>query len=201
MGITKHSLSDVLFLKAQQRVLGLLIAQPERSFFANEIVRLAATGTGAIHRELERLTAAGLLKESRVGNQRHFQANREAPIFEELRSIVLKTFGLVDVLREVLLPLAARIRVAFIYGSIARREDSASSDIDLMLISDELAYPDLYAVLAEAEARLGRPVNPTVYKSAELTQKMAEGNAFASRVLSQEKLFVLGSQDDLPESA
>ena len=118
-----------------------------------------------------------------------------------MRSIVLKTFGLVDVLREVLLPLAARIRVAFIYGSIARREDSASSDIDLMLISDELAYPDLYAVLAEAEARLGRPVNPTVYKSAELTQKMAEGNAFASRVLSQEKLFVLGSQDDLPESA
>lgn len=200
MGTIKNSLSAVLFSKAQQRVLGLLFAQPERSFFANEIVRLAATGTGAIHRELERLTAAGLLTENRIGNQRHFQANRDAPIFEELRGIVLKTFGLVDVLREALLPLTTQIQVAFVYGSIAKREDTARSDIDLMLIAEGLAYPELYAALESAEAQLGRPIKPTLYKPAELIHKLAEGNAFAGRVLSQPKLFVLGTEDDLPKS-
>lgn len=202
MGIDKSiSLADALFSKAQQRVLGLLFAQPDRSFFANEVVRLAAMGTGSVHRELERLTVAGLLVESRVGNQRHFQANAASPIFEELRGIAVKTFGLVDVLRDALLPLAAQIEAAFIYGSIARREDTARSDIDLMVLAETLAYPELYAALGEVEPRLGRTINPTLYKPGELRRKLAEGNAFANRVLSQSKLFVLGTEDDLPKPA
>lgn len=195
------SLADALFTKTQQRVLGILFTQPDHSFFANEIVRLSETGTGAVHRELGQLAQAGLLVENRVGNQRHFQANRAAPIFEELRGIVLKTFGLADVLRAALLPLASQIRVAFVYGSIAKREDTASSDIDLMVVSETLAYPELYAVLAEVEPRLGRTVNPALYKPDELTRKLTEGSAFAARVLQQPKLFLLGGEDDLPKSS
>lgn len=199
--ISQTSLADALFTKTQQRVLGILFAQPERSFFANEIVRLSGTGIGTVHRELERLTQVGLLLESRLGNQRHFQANPAAPIFEELRGIVLKTFGLVDVLRAALQPLAGQIQVAFVYGSVARREDTASSDIDLMVVAETLAYPELFAVLGEFEPRLGRTVNPSLYKPAELARKLAAGSAFAARVLHQPKLFVIGGEDDLPKSS
>lgn len=193
-------MADALFTKTQQRVLGVLYAQTERSFFANEIVRLAETGTGAIHRQLEHLTQAGLLIETRQGNQRHFQANQAAPIFEELRGIVLKTFGLVDVLRAALLPLAGQIAVAFVYGSVARREDKASSDIDLLVLTETLAYPELYQILGDAERHLGRTVNPTVFKPDELARKRLEGSAFISRILDQPKIFVLGTENDLPKS-
>ena len=111
------SLSGALFAKTRRRLLGLLYGNPGRSYFANEIVRLADSGTGAVHRELATLEAAGLVTVSRVGNQKHYRANRASPIFEELRGIVVKTFGVADVLREVLAPLAAKIRAAFIYGS------------------------------------------------------------------------------------
>lgn len=202
MGLVRSApgLSDALFAKTRRRVLGLLFGSPERSFFANEIVRLAESGIGAVHRELATLEAAGLLTAKRVGNQKHYQANRASPIFEELRGIVVKTFGAADVLREALAPLAAKIRAAFIYGSVAKGHDTAASDVDLMVISDELTYADLFANASEAERRLVRKVNPTVYTPAELRQKLAAGNAFATRVLEQPKIFVVGTEDDLRES-
>jgi predicted nucleotidyltransferase len=193
------SLSGALFAKTQRRVLGLLYGNPGRSYFANEIVRLADSGTGAVHRELATLEAAGLVTVSRVGNQKHYRANRASPIFEELRGIVVKTFGVADVLREALAPLAAKIRAAFIYGSVAKGSDTATSDIDLMVISDAVTYADLFALASDAEDRLGRKVNPTVYTPAELRQKLAAGNAFATRVLDQPKVFVAGSEDGLRE--
>lgn len=193
-------LSDALFAKTQRRVLGLLFGSPDRSFFANEIVRLAESGIGAVHRELATLEAAGLVTATRVGNQKHFQANRASPIFEELRGIVVKTFGVADVLREALAPLAMKIRAAFIYGSVAKGADTAASDIDLMVVSDEVTYSDLFALATEAERRLGRKVNPTVYTTAELRQKVAAKNAFATRVLERPKVFVIGSENDLRES-
>jgi predicted nucleotidyltransferase len=182
-------LSDALFAKTQRRVLGLLFGNPDRSYFANEIVRLAESGIGAVHRELATLEASGLVTATRIGNQKHYQANRASPIFEELRGIVVKTFG-----------VAARIRAAFIYGSVAKGSDTAASDIDLMVISNEATYSDLFALAAEAERRLGRKVNPTVYTPAELRKKVAAKNAFATRVLEQPKVFVIGSENDLRES-
>src|SRR5205807_6684818 len=131
---------EALFGKTQRQVLGLLFADPERSYFANEIVRLAGSGSGAVHRELAVLEAAGLVSATRVGNQKHYRANRASPIFEELRGIVVKTFGVADVLRGALAPLAAKIRSAFIYGSVAKGNDTATSDIDLMVISDAVTY-------------------------------------------------------------
>jgi len=146
------SVADSLFTKVQQRVLALLFGQPNRSFFANEIIKLAASGSGAVQRELERLETSGLVTSRRVGNQRHYQANTTAPVFPELRSLVLKTSGLADVIRSALARNAREISAAFVYGSVAKHLDTASSDIDLMVISDTLTYADLYAVLEVASS-------------------------------------------------
>ena len=158
---------------------------------------LAGAGSGAVQRELARLAQSGLVTARAVGNQKHYQANPAAPIFAELCGIVQKTVGLAEPLREALAPLAARIRAAFVYGSVAKREDTASSDIDLMLISDELAYPDLYAALEEAGTRLGRTVNPTIYTPQDLAKRVKRKDAFATRVLAQPKLWLIGGDDAL----
>lgn len=192
----RASLSDALFSKTQQRVLGVLFGRPNQSFFANEIVRLAGGGFGAVHRELASLETAGLVTVTRIGNQKHYQANREAPIYEELRGIVLKTVGLADVLRKALAPLAPHIHAAFVYGSVAKGTDTARSDIDLMVVADEVEYGDLFKVASSAEAILGRKINPTVLTSRELKKESAE-DGFHSRVLAQPKIFVIGSGHEL----
>jgi len=191
------SVADALFSKGQQRVLAVLFGNPGRSFYANEIIALAGSGTGAVQRELARLESAGLVTVRRVGKQKHYQANPEAPVFAELRAVVLKTSGLGDVLRTALAPLSRDIRTAFVYGSVAKREDTATSDIDLMVISDRLTYADLFAVLEEATGRLGRKVNPTVYAPAELARRIRQGNAFVRRVLAQPKIWLIGGERDL----
>src|SRR4051812_11600337 len=192
MGSKAPSLGEALFGKTQRQVLGLLFADPERSYFANEIVRLAGSGSGAVHRELAVLEAAGLVSATRVGNQKHYRANRASPIFEELRGIVLKTFGVAGVLREGLAAFAPKIKAAFVYGSLAKGTDTAASDIDLMVIG-EVSYSHALEAVARAEHRLGRKVNPTVYSVADLRQRLAAGNSFATRVLAGPKIFVIGS--------
>jgi predicted nucleotidyltransferase len=191
------SLSNALFSGTQQRVLAWLFGQPERSFYATELIGLAGAGSGAVQRELARLAQSGLVTARTVGNQKHYQANPRAPIYAELCGIVQKTVGLAEPLREALAPLAERIRAAFVYGSIAKREDTASSDIDLMLISDDLAYLDLYAALDAASHRLGRTVNPTIYTLQELAKRVKRKEAFATRVMAQPKLWLIGGEDAL----
>lgn len=189
--------ADALFTKVQQRVLGVLFGNPDRSFYANEIIALAQSGTGAVQRELARLQSAGLVTVQQIGRQKHYQANRAAPVFEELRGLVLKTIGLADVLRAALVPLRDQIVAVFVFGSVAKGHDSATSDIDLMVVSDALSYADLFAALEPAVESLGRPVNPTVYTRAELKRRIDEDNAFVGRVLAQEKIWVIGSVDDI----
>lgn len=190
-------IADALFTKVQQRVLAVLYGNPGRSFYANEVIALAGSGTGAVQRELARLDAAGLVVVTRVGKQKHYQANEAGPVYQELRGLVLKTSGMVDVLRVALAPLAAQIHAAFVYGSVAKRQDSANSDIDLMVLSDSLSYADLFAALEEATNRLGRPVNPTVYTRKDLEKRIQAGNAFVKRVLEQPKLWVIGEEHGL----
>jgi predicted nucleotidyltransferase len=192
----RASLSDALFSKTQQRVLGVLFGRPDQSFFANEIVRLAGGGFGAVHRELASLETAGLVTVTRIGNQKHYQANREAPIYDELRGIVLKTVGLADVLRKALAALAPHIHAAFVYGSVAKGTDTARSDIDLMVVADDVEYGELFKATTAAEAMLGRKINPTVLTSRELKKESAE-DGFHSRVLAQPKIFVIGSGHEL----
>lgn len=195
------NLANTLFTKGQQRVLRLLFGHPDRSFFANEIIRQTGGGAGAIHRELKTLTQAGVLIENSIGNQRHFQANPKCPIYTELLGIVRKTFGISGVLHEALNPLSNQIDLCFIYGSVARGEENASSDIDLLVVSETLTYPDIFPALAEAEKQLLRTINPTLYKPGELQRKQQEGNAFVSRVLTQPKIILIGNESDLPEPA
>jgi len=191
------SLADALFSTIQQRVLAYLFGQPERSFFATELIKLAGGGSGAVQRELARLSDSGLVMVTRVGTQKHYQANPKSPIFAELCAIARKTVGLAEPLREALAPLAKRISAAFVYGSVAKRSDTAASDIDLMVVSDSLGYPDLFAVLERASTRLGRKVNPTVYSRQELAKRMKQGNAFVTRVMTQPKVWLIGGEDDL----
>lgn len=194
---TAPTLANALFPKVRQRVLGLLYGNPERSFFSNEVVSLAQSGTGAVQRELASLANAGLLTVTIQGNQKHYKANAAAPVFEELRGLVLKTSGLVDILRTALAPLASGIDMAFVYGSVSKKQDTASSDIDLMVISDSLGYADVFSALEEAGTRLGRKLNPTLYTRAELVKRIKQRNAFATRVLAQAKIWIIGSQESL----
>lgn len=200
MSICKISLQNVLFSKTQQRVLAILFGQPDRHFYTNELIRLSHSGTGAIQRELEKLSAVHLITVKELGNQKHYQANQSHPIFKELRSIVLKTFGLSEVVKEALSSFKSQIFYAFIYGSIAKQGDKAESDIDLMVISDNLTYADLFPLLENAEAQLGRKINPTCYSPSEWTRKRKQSNNFVLRVLEQPKIFLIGTEDGLKKS-
>jgi predicted nucleotidyltransferase len=197
----RKSLADALFTKTQQRVLRVLFGQPDRSFYASELIRDAGTGSGAAQRELARLEDSGLIVARRIGNQKHYQANAKSPLFAELRNIVLKTVGLAEPLRDALKPVASNIRVAFVYGSVAKATDQAASDIDLMVVSDNLSYADVFGALDKLSRALGRNVNPTVYSAAEFSKRAKNENAFITRVLQGPKVWVIGTENDLPVAA
>ena len=190
-------IAGALFTPVQQRVLGLLFGQPERKYQGNELIRLAGSGTGAVHRLVTRLAEAGLVTVERVGNQKYYRANRESPVFEELRGLVAKTAGLAIPLREALAPVAKGIDAAFVYGSLAKGTDRAGSDVDLMVISRKLEYAKLYEVLQKSEMALGRPVNPNLMTPQEWRKKRAVRDSFAARIAAQPKIFVIGSEDEL----
>ena len=193
----RTGLADALFTPVQQRVLGLLFGQPERRFQSAELIRLVKGGTGAVHRQLGRLTVAGLVDVTEIGNQKHYQARRDSPVFTELHGLVVKTVGIADPLRRALAALAPRIHAAFVYGSVAKGTDRASSDIDLMVISDSLRYVDVFDGAQAAEAVLGRKVNPTVMTTAQWRAKRTRGDSFVARVAAQPRILVIGSGDDL----
>src|SRR6266581_2106475 len=197
----RKSLADALLTKTQQRVLGVLFGQPERSFYASELIRDAGTGSGAAQRELARLEGSGLILARRIGNQKHYQANPASPLYSELRSIVLKTVGLAEPLRAALKPFSGEIRAAFVYGSMAKATDQSASDIDLMIISDSLTYGEVFGALERVARTVGRKINPTVYTATEFSKRARTENAFVTRVLEQPKLWVIGSEDDLTIAA
>lgn len=191
------SMADALFPKVRQRVLAVLFGRPDRSFYANEVIALAQSGTGAVQRELAGLSQAGLLTVSKQGNQKHYQANVNAPAFAELRGLVLKTMGLVDVLRAALLPLAAQVDAAFVYGSVAKQQDTAHSDVDVMIISPSLSYSEVFGALESAALALGRKVNPTLYTARDLAKRIRNDSAFVTRTLKRPKIWLIGNEEQL----
>lgn len=193
-----HStVAGALFTGTQQRVLALLFGQPNRSFYASELIALAKAGSGAVQRELAKLSQSGLVTVKTVGSQKHYQANANSPIYAELHGITQKTVGLAGPLQEALTPLARKIRAAFVYGSVAKRQDTAASDVDVMLLSDELSYGDVFSVLEDVGVRLGRTVNPTILTQQEFSKRLKRKEAFLTRVLAQPKIWLIGSEDDL----
>lgn len=186
------SLADALFSSTQQRVLGLLFGQPARSFFATELIALAGSGSGAVQRELKRLAESGLVTLRRVGNQRHYQANPDSPLFAALHDIVMKTSGMALPIRSALQPFGDAILAACVYGSVASGSDTAHSDIDLLLVAESLTLEDVYGALEPFEKRLARKISVTLYTPEEFLRRKATGNAFLTKVLSGPLLPLLG---------
>jgi predicted nucleotidyltransferase len=192
---TSGGLAGALFTPVQRRVLGLLFAQPARSFGGAEVIRRAGSGTGAAHRQLQRLEKAGLVRVTRIGNQKLYQANPDSPIFPELHGLVVKTVGLVEPLRAALARCERKIAVAFVFGSVARGNETAASDVDLLVVSDELGYAEVYEALQSAEKSLARTIQPTVLTRAEWNRERSRRDSFARRISGQAKIVVLGSED------
>ncbi len=188
---------DVLFTKTQRGLYALLFGQPDRSFYTNELIRELGGGSGAVQRELSRLVRSGLVTKTRVGSQTHYQADTESPIFAPLREIILRTVGLPAMMQQALEPMSDRIKLAFLYGSVARESDTASSDVDLLLVSDSLAYAEVMAELEPLAQRLDRVINPTIYTPAEFSKRIEKGNAFLSKTLAQPRFWLIGNDGEI----
>ena len=192
-----HALADVLFGKARGAILALLYGHPDQSFYYRQITRqLDGVSDGALQRELDTLSRLGLIDRSTVGRQVFYRVNRNHPVFPELRALVAKTVGAIQVLRSALTSLANGISLAFIYGSMARQEERAESDIDLLIVG-KVTPEDVIARLADVESSLGRAVNPTVYSVAEFKTKLGSGNHFLNSVVRGKKVFLIGDEDEL----
>jgi len=188
---------NALFSSSLQKILALLFVRVDEAFYLNEIIRQTGRGSASVQRELKRLDAAGLIVSHRVGNMRRFQANHDSPVYSELHGMIQKTFGLAGVLRVAITPWLPDLRLAFVYGSVAKGSATAASDIDLMLIGDHLPYGELLAAFAPAEEMLGRKINPTIYATADYLKRVQEQQHFLTRVLQQPKIFLIGDEDAL----
>ena len=190
------NLTFTLFGKTRQAVLALLFGHADESFYLRQIVRETGAGLGPVQRELKNLTEAGIIIREVHGRQVYYKANTKCPIFNELKSIVRKTFGIADVIRQSLAPLESEIRLAFIYGSVASNTDDRRSDIDLLIVSD-IDEMQLHKALITAEEQLGRPVNYHLLTQSEYEQRHMEKDGFLSRVLAGSKIMLTGSVDEI----
>lgn len=196
----QKDISAALFGKTRRAVLSLLFTNPERSFYMREIIRELDLGRGAVQRELENLTGAGLLTRSVEGNQVHFMVRQDSPVFNELKSMMVKTTGLADVVRHSLDNLSDHIKIALLYGSVAGGTFTADSDIDLLVVG-EAGFSEVAQALSEAQDKLGREINPSVYRETELHEKLRSGNHFVCSIMDGPKIFLIGGEDELARLA
>jgi predicted nucleotidyltransferase/DNA-binding HxlR family transcriptional regulator len=186
-------LANFLLGQTRSAVLGALFLRPESALHVRELARLTGVSPGSLHRELRALADVGLLIRQETGRQVYYRANQRCPVYEELTGLLRKTAGLVDVLRDVLLPMAGHVEQAFVYGSMARGDEYAHSDVDLLLIGD-LEFTDAVLALNSAQATLRREINPTVMSRTEWDRKLQAADSFVAQVWSGPKLGVIGSQ-------
>jgi predicted nucleotidyltransferase len=194
------SLTDYLLGQTRAATLSALLLHPESSLHVRELARLTGASPGSLHRELRTLADLGLLLRQEVGRQVHYRANPDSPVFDELAGLLRKTSGLADVLRDVLLPLGSKVKLAFVYGSVAAGRERAGSDVDLMVLGSA-GFADLARTLAGAHAVLRREVNPTVMAPREFARKLADGDGFARSVAKGPRLWLIGSEDDFAKLA
>lgn len=188
-------LSDVLFGEYRKRILGLLLLHPEEGYHVRELARLTDTSAGTLHKELSKLSDAGILKSKKVGNQQHYSANLQCPIFEELASIFRKTSGLADVIANALSSMKSQIKFAIVFGSVARGEEQANSDVDVMVIGD-IGFGDVVSLLHESQATLKREINPVVYSVDSFKDRVEKNDSFIKEILNKPKLFIIGSEHE-----
>lgn len=190
------SIATALFSESQARVFRWLFGQPGRSFHLSELRRLTGLGSASLQRELRKLADSGLVSSERVGNLRCFRANPASPVLGELVTLTRKTLGLEPMLSDALAPLVPRLRAAWVFGSVAKQTDTAASDIDVMVIGDDLTLREVLEQLLPIEKELGRKINPTCYSAAEFARRRAEPDSFVSRVLAQPVLPLIGELDE-----
>lgn len=189
-------LSDVLFGEYRKRILGLLLLHPEETYHVRELARLTNTSAGTLHKELSKLSDAGILQSKKVGNQQRYSANVQCPIFEELASIFRKTSGLADVIANALSSMKSHIKFAIVFGSLARGEEQANSDVDVMVIGD-ISFGVVVGLLHESQATLRREINPIVYSVDSFKSRVEKNDSFIQEILSKPKLFIVGSEHEL----
>jgi predicted nucleotidyltransferase len=185
-----------LFGRTRSALLGRLYSRAEESFYLRQLAREIGGGHGALQRELQHLTDMGLVVRSAQGNQVLYRANSRGPIFSELKSLIAKTVGIREVLASGLGTLDSKIRIAFVYGSVARQQERADSDVDLMVVGSA-SFGEVVSALGRAQSELGREINPTVFPVSEFRSKMAAGNHFLRTMISEKKIFVIGTQNEL----
>jgi len=190
------SIATALFTDSQSRVFPWLFGQAGRSYHLSELRRLTGLGSASLQRELKRLSEAGLVHSERVGNLRLFSANQKSPVFNELVALTQKTLGVASLLRDALLPLAPRLQAAWLYGSVAKQTDTAQSDIDVMLVGENLLLGSILELLLPLEAQLGRKINPSCYTPADFERRRADPDSFVNRVLAQPTIPLTGDSDE-----
>jgi len=193
-------LETILGSKLRSKVLGWLFTHPDERYFVRQLTSLLKEDSTNVSRELIRLEKTGVLVSTKEGKQKYYQANKKSPIYDELHGLIVKTMGVADVLRSALAPSAGRIKVAFIFGSIASGSENRRSDIDMIIIG-EISFGDVSSLLHEAEEKLGREINPVVYSQQEFSTRMAQQQNFVTNVLNNEKIFIIGDEDELKRLA
>lgn len=188
--------TSILFSEYRRRVLALLLLHPDERYHVREIARLTNTTAGTLHRELSKLAKSKVLLREQSGNQVYYQANQNFPIYMELTSILKKTSGLVDVLFDFLTPLAEKIEVAFVFGSVAKGTENLGSDIDVLIIG-EVDFTEAVEALYAAQASLGREINPKIYSREQWKASLQKQDLFIQEVLNNPKLFIMGAEHDL----
>jgi DNA-binding transcriptional ArsR family regulator len=191
---------DALLPKTRQGILAATLLQPEKAWYVSELARRMGVPSSSLQRELRDLSEAGILKTHRQGRMSYYQANVDSPLFPDLRGLLLKTAGLIDVLAEALKPVASKLAAAFVYGSLASGDEQSDSDVDLMIVGT-LRLADLALSLRRARDLLSREINPTTYTLAEFNKKRAAKDHFLTNVLSKPKLFILGNENELGQAA
>lgn len=193
-------LLNLLFGSYRQRALTQLLLHPDSSYHVRELARLTGTTPGTLHKELARLAQAGLLLREAQGNQVRYRANRDCPVFAELAGLFRKTSGVVGVLAETLRTLDPVPQLALVFGSMARGEENAHSDIDLLLIAD-CSFGDAVKALHPLQESLQREINPVIFTAAEFVRRIEAGDAFVGNILANPKLFVIGTEHELAKLA
>lgn len=196
----KPKLVELLFGTYRRKILSLLLLHPEQSFYAREIGRLAGVPGGSLHREVTALSETGLLTRRASGNQVRYQADRSCPIFEELSGIFRKTAGLADVLREALEPLRRKVRLAFVFGSVAQGKEGPTSDVDVMVVGSA-SFEEVVEALNPASEQLRREVNPLTMAPEAFRRKLKARERFVSRIARESKIFLIGDAGELGKLA
>ncbi|HVV78370.1 MAG TPA: nucleotidyltransferase domain-containing protein [Pseudolabrys sp.] len=197
MPTSARSLADALFSKVQQRVLALLFGHPDQTFYNSEIIKKIQSGSGAVQRELARLQNSNLVSVEKIGTQKHYRVNKQSPIYHELQGIIRKTIGVAEPIREALIPYSDQIKLAFIYGSIAKGNDTARSDIDLMIVSNRLSYSDFFEAIEKVQNAVGRKINPTLLSAGDWRRKVSDRGSVIQKISASPKIFIFGSDKDL----